>query len=147
LALEALAVARILNPIREAETGREAQEYLEGTGRFSNRTQYPVASILLVDVHLSMISGLEVLRWIRERKPPGLLRVLAWTGASSPGEKLAMRECGVACVDKPVDLAGYERLFKNFHGLRLESSGDGRVFRMAPIPNPLGIIEIAAFAK
>ena len=135
---------RILNPVREVRTGEDAEAYLEGSGQFANRIEHPTASILLLDVHLPAISGIEVLRWIRERKPEGLLAVLAWTGTSSPGEKLAMHEEGVTCVDKPTALAGYEELFNRFLGLRLDGSGEGRVLRAAGDPK-IGSHEFRAF--
>ena len=75
---------------------------------------------------------MDVLRWIRRDQPSELIGVLVWTGSSSPGEKLAIREEGFTCVDKPLDLQGYEQLFNRFPGLKLEPWADGKVLRVAP---------------
>src|SRR5580765_3824471 len=48
-------------------SGEEALEYLGGTGRYSNRDELSLPSVVLLDLELPGISGFEVLRWIREQ--------------------------------------------------------------------------------
>ena len=76
----------LLNPFEEVQTGEEVQDYFKRKGRFANRTGYLQAVILLLDVHLPAISGVDVLRWARRDHPPELIGALLWTASSSPGE-------------------------------------------------------------
>ena len=137
----AMTKLRILNPCQEVHSGEEVEDYFKRTGRFANRIAYPQAAvILLLDVHLPKVSGVEVLRWIRQNQPSELLGVLVWTGSSGPGEKLAMREEGFTCVDKPSELLEYEQLFNRFPGLKLENVAGGKVLRVAPVARTAEII-------
>lgn len=51
--------------LRVASDGREALDYLLGRGGFSDRTQHPLPSVVLLDLKVPYFSGLEVLRQIR----------------------------------------------------------------------------------
>jgi|SRR5262245_45767236 len=46
-------------------SGQEAIEYLSGTGLFANRAVYPFPALVLLDLKLPRMSGLEVLKWLR----------------------------------------------------------------------------------
>lgn len=54
--------------------GEEAVAYLAGEAPFDNRAAHPLPSIVLLDLKLPRRSGLEVLRWIRNRSD-GLRRM------------------------------------------------------------------------
>jgi CheY-like chemotaxis protein len=54
-------------PIRVATDGREAKDYLSGTGKFADRHEYPLPYLILMDLKLPRVTGLEVLKWLRER--------------------------------------------------------------------------------
>lgn len=73
---------KIINPLHVVKNGVEAMQYLEGSGRFRNRNEFPLPKIVLLDLKLPGISGFEVLEWIREQ--PGLktLRVIVLTSSS-----------------------------------------------------------------
>ncbi|HUR45300.1 MAG TPA: response regulator [Candidatus Saccharimonadales bacterium] len=59
--------AQITNPLQIVEDGREVLNYLQGFGKFKDRTEFPLPFLILLDLKLPLLSGLEVLRWIRER--------------------------------------------------------------------------------
>jgi CheY-like chemotaxis protein len=75
--------ANILNPLQVVRSGEQAIEYLQGTGRFSNRAEFPLPSLVLLDLKMKGIDGFEVLRWIRQQ--PGLtrLRVVVLTASNA----------------------------------------------------------------
>lgn len=62
----ALRKASISLPVQLAKNGREAVEYLQGTGKFSDRCAFPIPSLIFLDLKLPYIHGLEVLRWIKQ---------------------------------------------------------------------------------
>ena len=53
--------AQITNPLQLATNGQEAIDYLSGTGRFGDRKQFPRPSIVLLDLKLRHVMGLESL--------------------------------------------------------------------------------------
>jgi two-component system response regulator len=55
----------ITNPVQIAQNGREALDYLQGHGPFSDRTAFPFPCLVLLDLKLPYVMGLDVLRNIR----------------------------------------------------------------------------------
>src|SRR5215211_4759857 len=58
LLTRALRTAEIANPVHVVTDGEQAVGYLQGTGQFSDRTQYPMPGLILLDLKLPRISGL-----------------------------------------------------------------------------------------
>jgi CheY-like chemotaxis protein len=48
-----------------ASDGQMAVDYLKGTGKFQNRNEYPLPQLVLLDLKLPKVAGLDVLKWIR----------------------------------------------------------------------------------
>lgn len=55
----------IENPLVEVHDGQEAIAYLSGDGPFADRHKYPFPGILLLDLQMPRLGGLELLNWIR----------------------------------------------------------------------------------
>ena len=70
--------------IRMARDGREAQDYLSGIGQFADRHEYPLPYVILLDLKLPRVMGLEVLKWIRERPEFDSTVVLILSSSSMP---------------------------------------------------------------
>jgi CheY-like chemotaxis protein len=81
----ALKAANITLPLHLAQDGQEAIDYLDGTGPFSDRTKYPLPTIVLLDLKLPYIPGLQVLTWIRYHEGLKDLPVIVLT--SSPEDR------------------------------------------------------------
>jgi CheY-like chemotaxis protein len=73
--------ANIEHPMHVVVDGDQAIAYLSGAGEFANRSQYPLPSLVLLDLKLPRKSGLEVLSWIRTQ--PLLKRLLVVVLTSS----------------------------------------------------------------
>jgi CheY-like chemotaxis protein len=61
--------------------GLEAQKYLQAEAPFADRGFYPLPDLVLLDLKIPHVSGLEVLRWIREH--PGLHSLIVVVLSSS----------------------------------------------------------------
>src|SRR3954447_5285536 len=68
-------------PVRVAQDGREAIDYLEGKGQFSSRDDYPLPVLVLLDLKLPYLTGLDVLKWIRENTALKQLAVVMLTSS------------------------------------------------------------------
>lgn len=55
--------------LRSVNDGDQAIAYLRGTGNFSDRSQNPFPSLILLDLKMPRLSGFDVLAWIRNENP------------------------------------------------------------------------------
>ena len=58
----AMKKAGVANPIQVASDGQQAIEYLQGTGKFADREQFPLPCLVLLDLKLPHVMGLDVLK-------------------------------------------------------------------------------------
>ena len=80
----ALEKAGLTCPIRVARDGREAQDYLSGAGKFADRHEHPLPYLILLDLKLPRVMGLEVLKWLREQPEFDSIIVLILSSSSMP---------------------------------------------------------------
>jgi len=75
---EAMKQAGVLNPIRVASDGQQAIDYFKGAGKFGNRKEFPLPYLVLLDLKLPYVMGLDVLRWIRQQpEVPAIVVILS----------------------------------------------------------------------
>jgi len=77
----ALKKAGITNPLQVVGDGQEAIDYLAGKGRFAERRQHPLPLLVLLDLKLPQVPGLDVLKWIREHDRLEPLPVIVLTSS------------------------------------------------------------------
>ena len=77
----AFAAAGCKDWLYAARDGGEALEWLQGTGKYADRSQYPIPDLVLLDIRLPKASGLDVLRWIRDQPLLGALPVIMFSGS------------------------------------------------------------------
>jgi len=71
----------IRNPLYVVRDGEEVVAYLKGEGRYSNRAEYPLPDLLLLDLKMPGMDGFDVLRWLRQQSDFGSLRVVVLTSS------------------------------------------------------------------
>ena len=57
---------KILNPVQWVRDGLEAVAYLNGDGDYADRSKYPFPEVLLLDLKMPRMTGMELLAWIAE---------------------------------------------------------------------------------
>jgi CheY-like chemotaxis protein len=77
----AFKLEQVTNPLQTACDGEEALAYLTGEGQFADRARYPLPGLLLLDMKMPKLNGLEVLRRIRPRSGLHTLPVAFLTSA------------------------------------------------------------------
>ena len=75
----ALRRAGIDVPLQVVEDGEEAIAYLRGVGKFSNRAEFPLPDLFLLDLRMPKVDGFEVLEWLRRQPSLAPLRTIVLT--------------------------------------------------------------------
>lgn len=104
LTLRALRAHRVTNEVVVAEDGVEALDYLFGEGQHLGRTGHDLPAVILLDLKLPRVDGLEVLRRIRSDPRTRLLPVVVLTSSREEQDLVASYSLGAnSYVRKPVD--------------------------------------------
>ncbi len=102
LTLRALRKHRVSNPIAVARDGEEALDYVHRRGRFG--TEAPVPGLILLDIRLPKVDGIEVLREIKGHPVYRTVPVVMLTTSQEEVDVRTCYELGVnSYILKPVD--------------------------------------------
>jgi CheY-like chemotaxis protein len=101
----ALELAKVTNVVHVTSDGQEALDYLGGVGLFADRSKYPLPYLVLLDLKLPRVMGLDVLKWIRQRKELAVI-VIVLTSSRQHEDLAAAYRLGVnAYLVKSPDLS------------------------------------------
>jgi two-component system response regulator len=108
LALRAFKKSKILNEIVVVRDGKEALDYLFGTGAYAGRDLGQAPEVVLLDLKLPKVDGLEVLRRIRADARTRRLPVVVLTSSSQENDIMSSYDLGAnSFVRKPVDFGQF----------------------------------------
>jgi CheY-like chemotaxis protein len=108
LTLRALKKNNIKNEVVVAHDGAEALEYLFGTGKFAGRNTDFIPQVVLLDLKLPKVDGLEVLRRLRADQRTKLLPVVILTSSTEEQDRIRGYDLGAnSYVRKPVDFSQF----------------------------------------
>ncbi len=108
LTLRALKSNKIANEVVVARDGVEALDYLFGTGPHAGRDVSALPELVLLDLNLPRVGGLEVLRRIREDPSTRTLPVVILTTSNEEKDLVAGYSLGAnSFVRKPVDFGQF----------------------------------------
>jgi CheY-like chemotaxis protein len=104
LTLRALKKNNISNQVVVARDGAEALDYLFGAGQYSGRDANLTPQVVLLDLKLPKVEGLEVLRRLRANESTKLLPVVILTSSNEEQDRINGYDSGAnSYVRKPVD--------------------------------------------
>lgn len=102
----------ILRPLQEldpsshievARDGEEALDYLLGRGAFRHRLGTPLPRLVLLELKLARLDGIEVLRGVRGNPRTCMIPVVVLTSSTDPRQLAQCYQLGAnSCVQKPV---------------------------------------------
>jgi CheY-like chemotaxis protein len=91
---------------REVQNGHQAIAYLKGDGEYGDRDQYPLPSIMLLDLHMPQKDGFEVLTWTRAQAAFKNLTIIVMTASMQPADVQRAFDLGASSyLVKPINIA------------------------------------------
>ena len=104
LTLRALKKNNIVNEVVVARDGVEALDYFFGTGAHAERDITAMPQVVLLDLKLPKVNGLEVLRKLRADERTRRLPIVVFTSSSEEEDMIKSYDLGAnSYVRKPVD--------------------------------------------
>jgi two-component system response regulator len=104
LTLRALKKSNVLNPVVVAHDGVEALDYLFARGAHATRDPAAMPQVILLDLKLPKLDGLDVLRALRADEATRLLPVVVLTSSMEEQDLIRSYRLGAnSYVRKPVD--------------------------------------------
>ena len=108
LTLRALRRANLANRVDVARDGQQALDYLFREGEFADREGPDLPAVVLLDIGLPRLSGLEVLERLRADPRTKLLPVVILTSSDDERDRMnGYRNGANSFVRKPVDFAEF----------------------------------------
>jgi CheY-like chemotaxis protein len=93
--------------------GPHALAYLSGDGIYRDRENYPLPDLVLLDLAMPKMSGVEVLKWIREQPAVNRTKVLIFTSSEKPEDFKAADQIGAdGYLLKPTKFEDLKKLVK-----------------------------------
>ncbi len=116
LTLRAFRKARFTNRIHVARDGAEAIEFLFATGRYAARRDAALPALILLDLNLPKLSGVEILRWIKADQRTMHIPVVVLTQSRQYRDAVECRDLGVQrYIVKPVDFHAFSEVAAQLH--------------------------------
>ena len=108
LTLMAFEQGGVTNAVEVVRDGAEALDYLFATGRYASRDLNNLPAVILLDLKLPKIGGLEVLRRIRQNEQIGLVPIVILTTSKDDRDIINSYRLGCnSYVRKSVDFAQF----------------------------------------
>lgn len=108
LTLRALRKYNVVNEFVVARDGQEALDYLFGEGRYADRNPEDLPQVILLDLKLPRVDGLEVLERLRANPLTRHVPVVILTSSSEEQDVIRSYDLGAnSYVRKPVDFAEF----------------------------------------
>ena len=103
--------AKIKPSMSTVSDGDETILYLQGKGKYADRSQYPMPLLILLDLKLPRRSGLEVLAWIRQQPYLRRLLVIVLTSSQEDSDLTQAYDLGAnSYLVKPIDFQEFVHL-------------------------------------
>lgn len=111
LAVRSFRKAKITNVLHIARDGAEALEFLFATGAYEGRKNQPLPGVILLDLNLPKVDGLEVLRRIKADRRMHQIPVIVLTASKDDRDIAECRTLGAeSYIVKPLDFQNFSKV-------------------------------------
>jgi CheY-like chemotaxis protein/DNA-binding Xre family transcriptional regulator len=111
LTLRAFKKARFTNPIHVVHDGAEAVDFLFASGNYAHRRDLPPPGVILLDLNLPKVSGIDLLRQLKADRRTEKIPVIVLTVSREDRDIAECRRLGVETyLVKPVDFRDFSEV-------------------------------------
>ena len=104
----------VANRIIHVEDGQAALDYLYGQGEYTDRLRFPIPHLMLLDLRLPKVDGLQVLKEVKENADLRSLPVVILTTSDAERDLATAYEYRAnSFLTKPVDFLEFSRLLRD----------------------------------
>src|SRR5215472_5796800 len=106
----------ILNPVHWTKDGLDAIDYLNGSDPYANRDLHPFPEVLILDLKMPRMNGLELLGWIRDHPDYKVIPTIIMTSSRQDLDIHKAYELGAnTYMIKPSSFAELAQMVKLAH--------------------------------
>lgn len=104
------------NPIHWIRDGLHAIDYLQGVGAYADREQHPLPKVIILDLKMPRLGGLELLDWIKSHPELSILPVLVMSSSNLPDDVERAYALGASSFFmKPSTFEDLQKMTKSIH--------------------------------
>ncbi|MEP7318438.1 MAG: response regulator [Panacibacter sp.] len=110
LIIRSLRKVNLANKLMHLKDGAEALDFIFRKGQFSNRSADSLPRVILLDIKMPKVDGIEVLRQIKGNEETKLIPVVIMTSSKEEKDIIDSYSLGVnSYVVKPLEFAGFAK--------------------------------------
>lgn len=106
----------IIDTIQLVKDGNEAMRYVNGEGAYADRHQFPLPTLILLDLKMPQTSGFDVLKWVRDQS--GLSNVVVVVMSGSRNDEDIERAYALGANSYLVKPTKFEDMVKMMESLK-----------------------------
>jgi len=119
--------AGLAHPVLDVPDGERAINYLSGTEHYADRSQFPLPSLLFLDLKMPKVSGFEVLEWLSTQNSLQSLKVVVLRTSGLPSDIQKAKNLGAHDYRvKPADIDDMISMVKEVAQRWLDSDAPSR---------------------
>ncbi|HVV00496.1 MAG TPA: response regulator [Verrucomicrobiae bacterium] len=97
--------------------GEKAIEYLSGEKTYSDRSQFPVPNLLILDLKMPKVNGFEVLAWLQQHRQLASMKVVVLSSSGLQSDRQKAEDLGAHDYrTKPGDISEMLNLVRDLQG-------------------------------
>lgn len=107
--IRTLKQAQVPCSVRVLDSGVEVLHYLQGRGKYADREEHPLPSLIFLEMYLPTISGMELLQWIQAQEHLRSIPTLLFVDENNAAACERAKSLGaLGCIAKPFSVQHLE---------------------------------------